>query len=117
LCYRGVINVVKPQKEGPMNVRSTINKGKRSISLLAYSGIVLFFVGILLSPITRYMFTLALIGFGLTLVSVIYAFFAIPCPKCKRAWGYVAMYSGGLFSISKKIKFCPYCGVDVDTDI
>jgi hypothetical protein len=108
--------VAKPRKERDMNVRSVINKGKRRISLAAYSGAVLFFVGILLSPITRLMFTLALIGFGLTFVTVIYAFFAIPCPRCRSAWGYVAMYSGGLFSISKKIKFCPYCGVDIDSD-
>lgn len=99
-----------------MNVRSVINSGKRKISLVAYSGVALFFVGILLSPVTPYMFTLALIGFGLTFVSVVYSFFAIPCPRCKTAWGYVAMYSGGLFSISKKIRFCPYCGVDIDSD-
>jgi hypothetical protein len=40
-------------------------------------------------------------------------FLAIPCGRCKGAWGHVAMYSGGLLSI----KFCPYCGVDIDTDI
>ena len=99
-----------------MNVRSVTNKGKRRLSLVAYLGVALFFVGILLSPINRNMFTLALIGFGLTLVAVVYAFFAIPCPRCRTAWGYVAMYSGGLLSISKKIKFCPYCGVDIDSD-
>jgi hypothetical protein len=32
-----------------MNVRSVINRGKRKISLVAYSGVALFFVGILLS--------------------------------------------------------------------
>jgi len=99
-----------------MSVRSVINKGKRRISLVAYLGVALFFFGVLLSPITRHMFTLSLIGFGLTFVTVVYAFFAIPCPRCKTAWGYVAMYSGGLFSVSKKIKFCPYCGVDIDSD-
>lgn len=99
-----------------MSVRSVINKGKRRISLVAYSGVALFFVGILLSSISRQMFTLALIGFGLTFVCVVYAFFAVPCPRCKKAWGYIAMYSGGLFSISKKIKYCPYCGVDIDSE-
>jgi hypothetical protein len=100
-----------------MNVRSVINRGKPKISLVAYAGVGLFFVGILLGPVTRYMFTLALIGFGLTFVSVVYAFFAIPCPGSKTAWGYVAMYYGGLFSISKKIRFCRYCGVDIDSDV
>jgi hypothetical protein len=100
-----------------MNVRSVINKGKRRISVVAYSGVALFLAGILLSPITRHMFILSLIGLGLAFVSVVYAFFAISCPRCKTAWGYVAMYSGGLFSISRKIRFCPYCGVDIDSDV
>jgi len=45
--------VAKPQKERQMNVRSVINKGKRRISLVAYLGVALFFVGILLSPIDQ----------------------------------------------------------------
>jgi hypothetical protein len=100
-----------------MNVRSIINKDKRRLSLVAYLGVALFFVGVLLSPIARHMFTLALVGVGLTFVSVVYAFFSISCPRCNATWGYVAMYSGGMLSISKKIKFCPYCGVDIDSDI
>jgi hypothetical protein len=29
----------------------------------------------------------------------------------------MAMYSGGPFSISKKFRFCPFCGVDLDSEV
>jgi hypothetical protein len=73
-----------PGKERQRNLYSIINKGKYRLSLVAYSGIVLFFVGILVSPISRHMFTLALIGFGLTFVPVVYAFLPFPAPDVRR---------------------------------
>ncbi|MCU0290517.1 MAG: hypothetical protein MUF10_00790 [Thermoanaerobaculaceae bacterium] len=36
------------------------------------------------------------------------------CPRCRGQWGYLAMYSGGVFSIRKDLRFCPYCGVEID---
>jgi hypothetical protein len=47
---------------------------------------------------------------------MIYAFLGIRCPNCKGNLGYVAMSSGTPFSISKKLKYCPSCGIDMDTE-
>ena len=100
-----------------MTIRSQINKNKRKISLTAYAGFLVFIAGSLLSRLNRTFFILALVGFGVLFTSMIYAFFRVPCPRCNNSWGYIALYSGGPFSLSKKVKFCPYCGVDLDSDL
>lgn len=38
------------------------------------------------------------------------------CPRCRGQWGYLAMYSGPVFSIRKDLRFCPYCGADLDEE-
>ena len=39
------------------------------------------------------------------------------CPKCGSNLGNLKTLSGGLFKISHNIKFCPYCGLSLDTAI
>jgi hypothetical protein len=58
-----------------------------------------------------------LIGFGVAFISIFYAFYGIRCPKCNGLFGYITMNLGGPFAVSKKVKFCPFCGVNIDTEI
>jgi hypothetical protein len=37
------------------------------------------------------------------------------CPSCKGNIGSTLMNSGHFVSLPKKIKYCPLCGVDIDT--
>ena len=100
-----------------MTLRSLINKKKRKISITLYSGFFVFIAAVLLSHINRTFLILALFAFGVVFITMIYAFYRVPCPRCNNSWGYIAMYSGGPFSLSKKLKFCPYCGVNLDSDL
>jgi hypothetical protein len=52
------------------------------------------------------------IGFG---VCVLFLLFGLRCPKCKNNLGYTLQSS--FWRISKKLKFCPFCGVSLDTEI
>jgi hypothetical protein len=43
-------------------------------------------------------------------------FFVVRCPSCSGALGRIAAsFPGFPFRFSKRIRFCPYCGLDLDT--
>jgi len=58
-----------------------------------------------------------LIGFSVFFVSIsFYGYWAMRCPHCKGNLGHF-LYYGPPFSVSKKVKYCPFCGVDVDIEL
>jgi hypothetical protein len=59
---------------------------------------------------------ISFVGLAIMLLAWAHAFYGIKCPKCKERWGFLAMYGGGFFSVSKKIRFCPFCGHDLDAE-
>jgi hypothetical protein len=98
-----------------MTARHVLNRRKRSISILLLISFTLFVLGIGITAILP-LFTLAAFwGFGIFFVTLLYAYFGIRCPKCRRSWGNLAMSGGTPFSISDKLKSCPYCGLDLDS--
>jgi hypothetical protein len=99
-----------------MTIRSLLDKKKRFISIITYSGFVIFIGGIIYGILKNELPVIGLVGFGVAFVTMLYAVWGIRCPKCKGQWGYIAMYSGHPFAISKKIKFCLYCGSDIDKE-
>src|SRR6266496_550040 len=43
---------------------------------------------------------------------------AFQCPHCKAAWGWLALGGNqGFFRIDSRIRYCPYCGQDIDADL
>jgi hypothetical protein len=100
-----------------MTIRSQISRKKRKALISAYSGMAFFFLGIILLHESAWPLILAAIGFSVSGFSMLYAFWRIRCPRCKGNIGYVAMYYGTPFSLSKKINFCPFCGINLDTEV
>lgn len=100
-----------------MTIRGDINKQKKYCNLITIFGLLVIMFGIFIeqgkyfNPITFFL------GGGILLVSSFISYFKVKCPKCKNKWGHMAIYSGGLFNISKKIKYCPFCAVDLDSDL
>ena len=43
--------------------------------------------------------------------------FGIRCPRCNENLSYAVFSVGNPFSVSKKIKYCLYCGVAFDTEL
>ncbi len=111
-----------------MTIRKKLSNSKRKITIIMWSGFVasfgIFVAGIIMqdeyatgNPLARPLFIIAMIGYGLTFIYFMYHFYrGIPCPKCKTPWGYIVI-NRGVFSIFKKIKYCPFCGVDVDSEL
>ena len=100
---------------GP-SIRTVVNKRKRLWMVVFWFGVVLLVV----MPLFRLAGPLAwlpLIGLGFCVAAVTAINLSIRCPKCRNNLGVIAAMSGDTLSISKKIRFCPYCGADFDENI
>lgn len=100
-----------------MTIRTILSNKKRNTLMLNYSGMAFFIIGMIFSDKSGALPMIPFIGFGVAFVSMVYAFLRIRCPNCKGNFGYLAMYAGNPFSLSKKIKYCPFCGIDIDTEL
>jgi hypothetical protein len=85
-----------------------------------YSGILIFIAGFFVSYNHEYheyiVFIVSLLGLALLIIGSVYAWWVISCPKCKGSLGPLIMWLP-FFSISERIQFCPYCGVDIDSKL
>ncbi len=105
-----------------MTIRSAINRKKRWIATAACTGLVLFVGGTAVTPqllpqTSQWLIGVGLAGFALGFLAMVYgSTFAFRCPKCRAWWSYIAM-SHGMFSLDRRIKYCPYCGFDVDLEL
>lgn len=98
-----------------MTIRSEINKKKRKIAFVIFFGFAIFILGTAFNISNKEILIIALCGFAIAFFGILYSYFGIACPKCKKSWGYIAMYPGP-FSISRRMKFCPFCGEDIDKE-
>ena len=63
----------------------------------------------LISPLTR-----KAVDAGCTL----YLYFRIRCPNCNNPISQLIMMpGGGFFRFSRKLRYCPLCGIDFDTEM
>lgn len=99
-----------------MTIRSELRKKKRNALAIGYAGFAFFVVGIIICDKSRSFPFFPFAGFAVFLIATLYVMWGIRCPRCRGNIGYVIMYFSSPFAISKKIKYCPYCGVDIDTD-
>jgi len=60
---------------------------------------------------------LAIPGVVAFVAGALYLLFLVRCPHCRGRIGQVIGSWGGPFSISPKVRFCPLCGVALDTEI
>ena len=101
-----------------MNMRSRLNASRKKIAIVSFSTWLLFAITLIISTHNDTFRGWVFVFFFLFMVAVIYALFMIRCAKCKGNLGYaIAWPPGKLFSISDKIKYCPFCGVNFDSEI
>ena len=106
------------EEASAMTIRDAINRQKRRAALVTYGGFALFAAPLLLSTVFRGIpEIIAAPGFVLVMAGVITMLFVIRCPKCRGSIGYAVSYPGTPWSVSKKIRFCPFCGVPFDSEI
>ena len=98
-----------------MKIRDIINTQKRKAVIAASSGMVLFTIGFLTSSAFTGMMPLVVIGFAVAMGGITFMEFGLSCPHCQGHIGCAIHYPGKPFSISPKVRFCPLCGVSLDS--
>jgi hypothetical protein len=100
-----------------MTIRTQMRKKKLQLLILTWAGIALFILGMILSEKSERIALLSFIGFAVFFVLIsLYGYWAMRCPRCKGNLGHF-LYYGPPFSVSKKVRFCPFCGVDIDIEL
>jgi len=98
-----------------VNIRDVISRRKRKATIIQYAGFTLFVFGGLATSLNESLFVLALPGFAIFIGGILFMLFRIRCPRCRGNIGYAVSYYGGPFTVSPKIRFCPFCGVALDS--
>lgn len=97
-----------------MKVREQLNKRIIPMFGLMLLCFVLVAVALMVAP-TQLLLLLPVAGF---VVCVFFLQYGIRCPKCNNPVAQlIYLHGGGYFRLSKKIRFCRFCGLDFDTDI
>jgi len=99
-----------------VTARDVLDKKKRSVAILLYFNSAIFLVGLLFSILFPAFCIIGFWGVGIFIVTLVYTYFGIRCPVCKAFLGIHAMRGGSPLSISRKMRFCPYCGIDLDLE-
>ena len=99
----------------PVKIRDMINTQKRKAIIAVSLGMAVFAVSFPVSTVYSIMFPVALIGFAVALGGVTFLEFGLSCPKCRSRIGHTVNYPGRPFAVSPKIRYCPFCGVTLDS--
>ena len=99
-----------------MTLRERLNLRKRRVMCFLVPAFLLLSIGCCLSVESSKSIGITLILPGLAALGVATVYgsaFACRCPKCKVLWQDLAR--GNPLSIDRRIRYCPFCGVDIDT--
>jgi len=100
-----------------LKIRELINDQKRKAVITAASGMSLFAASLLFSRYYKGFFSMAAIGFVIAAAAILFLQFGLSCPRCRGRIGNVINHSLGPFTVSPKIRYCPFCGVALDSDL
>jgi energy-converting hydrogenase Eha subunit E len=99
-----------------MTVREIITRRKRKASIVMYSGCALLVLGVILGAGGPPWRIVSIPGLVISLAAALYSLFFLRCPACAETIGYTVSPSRP-FSISRKIRFCPGCGIALDSEL
>jgi hypothetical protein len=98
-----------------MKIREMINIQKRKAVIAMSSGMVVFAVSLVISTVYTVMFSVAFIGFAIAMGAITFLEFGLSCPQCQGRIGCAVNYPSMPLAVSSKIRFCPFCGVSLDS--
>jgi len=99
-----------------MTIRDYLKRKKRISFAVLHLGVFIFFGGAIAGFSGSKMFGIAILGFVVAGVGTVYLA-RVRCPQCKERIGTLLGPVGGNYSIPPKFRFCPFCGVELDTRI
>jgi hypothetical protein len=105
-----------------VTARDAINAKIRKAALAMSAGAALFVAGLVFRRHGGNAIRWAsVLGVAVVVISVLFLFFGIRCPRCKAVIGYMVMFGGRfrlrtLFSMPCEMRICPSCGASVDSE-
>lgn len=100
-----------------MTIRDKIAAAKLKLVALAYSGFALFAVGMIIGAKFRIANLIGIFGFAIAFISIFLLLYCLRCPKCRGNLGLTVSQNLNPFKVSLAIKFCPYCGIEFDSQL
>ncbi len=100
-----------------MTIRDYFDRKKRRLVIVAFTGWAGFAGGIGLTVVVgSYALLLTVPCFVIFAVTLAYGFdYSFRCPRCGGPWRGLAMQnSRSMLRLDPRIRFCPFCGVDID---
>ena len=82
-----------------------------------YAGLVWVVVVVMLTMADPPWLLLAIPGVVAFVMGALYLHFRVRCPSCHGNIGQAIGSSGGLFTIWRRIRFCPLCGIGLDVEL
>jgi len=98
-----------------MTIRQRIATQRRRASIVGFVGFGVFVASAVISGPSSPPLVPILVGFVVFGGSVMYQLFAIRCPRCRGNLGGPLSYTSGPFGLSRRARFCLYCGVELDS--
>lgn len=107
------------EHQDKMTIRDKLNRQVRWVWPLMFLGVVLFVSGGVLEATQVMSFPWLMIPAApLIFGTYYYMIFGIKCPHCQKCFfGATWVVGGRLFSVGKRMRFCPRCGVDFDSEM
>src|SRR5258705_7986041 len=100
-----------------MTLRESIARRKRIAAIVAYVAFVVCVAAMVLSGAKPPGLFVAVSGFGVFAAGMFYLRFFVRCPRCRGEIGYVVSTLSTPVSISRGIRFFPFCGVALDSEL
>jgi hypothetical protein len=100
-----------------MTLREAIAARQRTGAVVTYIGVVWVVAVLILTNADPPWVFVAIPGVLVFAVGALYLNFRVHCPSCHGPIGRAIGSSGGPFTISRRIRFCPLCGVALDTEV
>lgn len=98
-----------------MRIRDHLAKKRRIFFLAAFICWLVFgvagFMGFQSKP--NELLPLVGIAFAGFIGCVLFMLFGLRCPNCNNNLGYTIQWPASFWGISEKLKFCPFCGVEL----
>ena len=84
--------------------------------LIGYSGLSFTVIGLILSDKSNELPFIPLLGLPVFVICILLVMLTLRCPRCSGNLGQATMAYGSPFSLSKAIRYCPFCKADLDAD-
>lgn len=98
------------------SIRAVLTAKRRVGGVALLAGVALLVLGeILTVTIAKELFWVGLAGVGVAFVASAFSFYGLKCPRCRGNLG--PTVGVGFFAIPKRLRYCPYCSVDLDAPV